>query len=112
MVSSFLVILVWNYGDFRHNMYKAEGYIREAGALKSGSAVGEMKHVVLMKNLPEELRLHVRRQVLHNDAHSYEGSGALRMEQATMEDDEEVVGSSFRNFVDGHIEGQGYDQCM
>ena len=100
MVSSLPVTPAKGYEDFRPTMYEIEGHLREADAMSGEKVPDEMKNVAPMQVLFEELRLHARRQGLHNDRHSYDDLRFVLIELATIRDEEKAAKGSLRAFDD------------
>lgn len=78
--------------------------MREADAMKGDVVSDEIKKVVVMEVLLDELRLYVRRRGLHNDRHSYEELRSFLVEHATIRDEEDVAKGSLRNFEEDSSE--------
>lgn len=93
-----------DYDELRGKMCEVEEHLREVDSVKGSTVFGEIKKVVLMKILFDDLRLCVRRQELHSDNFSYDDLRALLMERASIKDEERAVKGSLEVLDDACLE--------
>ena len=100
IVSSLFVNRARAFSDLKNKVSEVEAHIREADSLKGSSAFGEVKKVALVEFRFEDLRLFVRKQVLHSDNYSCDELRAFPMERASIKDEERAASGSPRELND------------
>ena len=95
-MGSLSVSLATGYHHLRPEIYEVEEHIREADPLNGERVPEDAEKVALMYILFEDLWLHVRRQGMPTDKHTYKELRALLREQASIKDDETVAREASR----------------